>query len=535
MRKINPNKATDIYSITPAIIRDLSDFLPPILSPLFNKSIEEAQYPDALKYTKLIELYKSGDTALPTNFRPISLLPIIAKLLDTMINDQLMEHLLKTKQISPTQYAFRPGSDTTLALLKVLNDIHSSTDNSPKRKPTIGFYIDLSKAYDTISHDKLIEKLEKEFNFTPDTVKFFRSYLQNRQQETHTQHAKSTPQTITHGIPQGSTLSTTLFLLYINNITKTVPNSTVYTYADDTTLLITADSIEDLQKHAQNELDNLIKYFHLNNLVPNPTKTVYTLFHPATTQQEDLTFKMSNNAALQHTDSAKLLGIYIQRDLKQHSTINNIVKKLQPVIQMLRYATTLLPTQYMIRLYYTFVYPHLIGAISVWGTSDSTAQYMQPLRTTHKKIVRIVCNQPPRTHTMPLMNKHGILGLEKLYILRVSTEIHPYIHPNAAKPSIDRPQNDHQYVIITDVHAHGTRYSKNNMFIPNTNKYSKTQEPTHTSTHYAQIHTSIWNKLPTDINSIKCLTTFKTQLKLHLLETQRTAYQALLTQGYHQI
>jgi len=144
-------------------------------------------------------------------------------------------------------------------------------------------------------------------------VKFFRSYLQNRQQETHTQHAKSTPQTITHGIPQGSTLSTTLFLLYINNITKTVPNSTVYTYADHvrTTLLITADSIEELQEHAQNELDNLVKYFHLNNLVPNPTKTVYTLFYPTTTQQDDLTFKMTGNTTLQHTDSAKLLGIYI--------------------------------------------------------------------------------------------------------------------------------------------------------------------------------------------------------------------------------
>ena len=133
------------------------------------------------------------------------------------------------------------------------------------------------------------------------------------------------------------------------------------------------------------------------------------------------------------------------------------------------------------------------------------------------------------------MDKHCILDLEKLYTLRVSTEMHPYIHPNTKKSSIDRPQNDHQYVIITEVHAHGTRYSKNNMYIPNTNKYSKTQQPTHTSTHYAQLHTNIWNKLPISINSTKCLTTFKTQLKLHLLDTQRTEHQALLTQGYHQI
>ena len=505
------------------------------LAPLFNNSIEEGQYPDSLKYTKLIELYKGGDTCttLPTSFRPISLLPIIAKLLDTMINDQLMEHLLKTKQISRTQYAFRPGSDTTLALLKVINDIHRSTDKTGKQKPTIGFYIDLSKAYDTISHAKLLEKLDTEFNFAPATLRFFESYLQNRRQETHTQHSASTPQTITHGIPQGSTLSTTLFLLYINNITKTVPNSTVYTYADDTTLLVTADTIEDLQQHAQNEVNNLVKYFHLNNLVPNPTKTVYTIFYPTTTPPDSLKFTMTNNTALEHTDSAKLLGIYIQRNLKHHNTISNIVKKLQPVIQMLRYATTILPTEYMLKLYYTFAYPHLIGAISVWGTSSSTAEYMQPLRIAHKKIVRITCNRPPRTHTAPLLDKYRILDLERLYTLRVSAEMHPHIHPNTKKPAIDRPQHDHQYVIVTDVHAHGTRYAKNNIFIPNMHKYSKTQQPIHTSTHYAQLHTSVWNNLPNDISSITCLTTFKAKLKQYLLDTQHAQHNAVLKHGHH--
>ena len=100
----------------------------------------------------------------------------------------------------------------------------------------------------------------------------------------HNKNAQSDTQTITHGIPQGSTLSTTLFLLYINNIVKTVPNSTVYTYADDTTLIITAKTMTDLQTLSQTELNSLIKYFHTNNLVPNPTKTQYTIFHqPRTT------------------------------------------------------------------------------------------------------------------------------------------------------------------------------------------------------------------------------------------------------------
>ena len=104
INKINPNKANDIYKIKPAIIRDLADFLPPILAPLFNAPIDENEYPDSLKYTKLIELYKTGDTTLPSNYRPISLLSIIAKLLDAIINDQLMNYLVVSLSLCVRAY-----------------------------------------------------------------------------------------------------------------------------------------------------------------------------------------------------------------------------------------------------------------------------------------------------------------------------------------------------------------------------------------------------------------------------------------------
>ena len=137
-----------------------------------------------------------------------------------------MDHLTKHNIISPTQYAFRPNSSTTTALQTIINNIHQ---HKSKHKPTLAIYIDLSKAYDTISHTKLIHKLRHEFNFTDSTTTFFASYFQHREQSTHTQHAQSTMQTITHGIPQGSTLSTTFFLLYINNIIKTVTQSPTQT------------------------------------------------------------------------------------------------------------------------------------------------------------------------------------------------------------------------------------------------------------------------------------------------------------------
>ena len=174
-----------------------------------------------------------------------------------------MEHLTEHNIISPTQYAFRPNSSTTLALQTIIDEIHK---HKSKKRPTLAIYIDLSKAYDTISHEKLLHKLQHDFNFTAETVTFFKSYFRNRVQTTHTQHAQSEERIITDGIPQGSTLSTTFFLLYINDIIRTVPNSSVYTYADDTTLVVTSSDIPTLQALAQTELNNLINYFHSNHM-----------------------------------------------------------------------------------------------------------------------------------------------------------------------------------------------------------------------------------------------------------------------------
>ena len=351
--------------------------------------------------------------------------------------------------------------------------------------------------------------------------------------ETHTQNTISDTREITHGIPQGSTLSTTLFLLYINNIIKTVPDSKVYTYADDTTLIITAPTMQDLQTLAQSDLASLIKYFHENNLVPNPTKTTYTIFDPNPLQTLELTVTNGlYDHTLEHTKTAKLLGIYIQNNLKHSDTISNIIKKLQPTILKLRYATTLLDTQHMTRLYYTHVYPHLIGAISIWGSQNKAKEHLRPLTRTHKKIIRILHNVPPRTPTAPLMQKLGILHLASLYTLRVCAEMHPYIYP-VKEQQQSGPHHNHNYITVTEVHSHRTRYAAGHIFSPNAFKYSKTKQPKHASAYITQQHTDVWNGIPTEIRTIKSLAIFKQQLKKHLLTEQANQLILERQQGHH--
>ena len=198
MNKINRNKANDIYKIKPTIIKDLTPFLSPILTVLFNRSIDENEYPDSLKLTKAIELYKANDRTLPANYRPISLLPIIAKLLDTIINQQLMKHLLYHDIISPTQYAFRPYSNCTLALQTIIDKI---IDDKQRHNPTLAVYVDLSKAYDTVSHKKLLDKLKNEFNFSPGTLSLFLPHISK------TEDSHSTPNTHSRKHKQSLTAS----------------------------------------------------------------------------------------------------------------------------------------------------------------------------------------------------------------------------------------------------------------------------------------------------------------------------------------
>jgi hypothetical protein len=514
LKKINPHKADDIYKIKPGIVRDLAPFLAPILTALFNKAIDEHEYPDPLKSTKVIEIYKKKDKTDPANYRPISLLPIVAKLFDTLINDQMMTHLTNNNIISPTQYAFRPNSSTTAALQTILNKIHK---HKSTKQPLLAIYIDLSKAYDTIEHERLLHKLRHNFNFTEQTTAFFASYFHNRTQSTHTQHAKSNTQTITHGIPQGSTLSTTFFLLYINDIIKTTPKSKIYTYADDTTLIITATTIQDLQNLAQSELSNLITYFHNNNLVPNPTKTEYTVFYPTNSQQP---FQLSiGDTPINQTDEAKLLGLSIQENTKYNQAITNIIKKLQPTMQSFTYANKLLPTNRMKQLYYTHIYPHLIGNISIWGTANRQKSYIQPLIRTHKRIIRLITNQPPRTHTNPLMTQLSLLNINNLYILRVCAEMHPFIH--LPKSKLNRPDHDHTYILTSQIHNHRTRYSiQNHQFIPHKKHYSQNREPTLTAEHFNAKFAKIWNSIPAELRNVKPLKTLKKKLTLHLLTKQ---------------
>ena len=174
-----------------------------------------------------------------------------------------------------------------------------------------------------------------------------------------------------------------------------------------------------------------------------------------------------------------------------------------------RYANKLLSTKIMRELYYSHIYPHLILQISIWGTNNSNKTYIQPLIRTQKKILRLIKNLPPRSHTKPIMKELHILNIINLYTHRVCVEMHPFIHP---KKQLNRPEHNHKYTPVQEIHNHATRYS--------TQQHQYIQ---HNTEHFTKQYTATWNALPTQLRNITSTNIFKKQLKLHLLTSQNTS------------
>ena len=182
----------------------------------------------------------------------------------------------------------------------------------------------------------------------------------------------------------------------------------MYTYADDTTLVVTAAREADLQALAQSELGKLITYFHRNNLVPNANKTVHSTFYGP-----HLEIKVGDTV-VEHTETTPLLGIQVQTDFKYEVTLAKLVAKLQYIARQLTYANKLLPLAELRKIYFMHVYSHIIYAITIWGTTNPNEGRLSTLIKLHKKIIRRLCNKPRDAHTAPLMRTMQILPLSNM-------------------------------------------------------------------------------------------------------------------------
>ena len=276
IKLLNNHKTTGPNSIPTQILKQFKKTLSEPLNNLINLSFTTGVFPNIAKFAKIVPLYKKQNKLECNNYRPISLLSNIGKLIEKLLHKRLYSFLDQSKCLFGSQFGFRPHHSTNHALISITEHIRSALD---KNNFTCGVFLDFQKVFDTVNHCILLSKLSY-YGVRGIAHDLFKSYLTNRKQHTIINEMISSVLSITHGVPQGSVLGSLLFLIYINDLNHVVKLSTVHHFADDTNLIYSNSLLKSINKCIIHDLRLIGHWLRANRISLNVNKTEIVLFRP---------------------------------------------------------------------------------------------------------------------------------------------------------------------------------------------------------------------------------------------------------------
>ena len=294
--------------MTPALLfKQLATSVAHPLNTIFNVSLSTSQIPNAWRSAIVTPVFKSGLSSDPSNYRPISLTSPACKILESIINDSIIEYLLTNDLLSKQQYGFLNKRSTTIQLLDCITAWHQ---NLSSKHQTDVIYLDFAKAFDSVVHAKLLLRLEN-YGITGHVLQWIHDFLNNRTQKVRVGSSLSSPSSVSSGVPQGSVLGPTLFLIFINDICRVICNDVeMKLFADDVKLyrnIIDESSCNKIQTC----LDNIFAWCNAWQLKLSPTKcAVLSIGY----KKYDFCYKI-NNIAIQHVIFFKDLGVIVDQSL----------------------------------------------------------------------------------------------------------------------------------------------------------------------------------------------------------------------------
>ena len=418
--KLDPNKSSGYIDI-PIILIKLSKFIiADAIRRAFNYFLENGIYPDILKVAKVTPVHKGGSQSDLGRYRPISVLSPINKFFQSLLHKRLISFWTKHKLFHNTQFSFRQNYSTQLAVTHLYEFILEKID---KNSNVCGVFLDPAKAFDSVNHQILLDKLEH-YGIRGMAFDFFNSYLTNRKQYTSLDNLTSSILSVNTG------LRPFLFLVYMNDFPHCT-NCNTTLYADDAVLTIANSDLTDLKKKTDIELHNVTTWFNSNKLTLNYSKTQCLLFSNKSLKHS---FKIKlGDVEVTNNNTVKYLGTTLDDKLTWQYHIQIVAKKLSVAVGILSKLRHYVTKDVLIKVYYGIAYPYLLYPVTNWGNAAKT--HIQKIQVLQNRLIKIISNTFKfKTKLLPLYQELNILKFHNIYRLEVIKFMNK--HKNGKLPAL---------------------------------------------------------------------------------------------------
>jgi hypothetical protein len=465
-----------------------------ILLFLINESLRMGLFPERLKTSKVIPLFKSkGNTSDLNSYRPISIQSVFSKIFEKVFYNRFISFLESNSLLSSEQHGFRRGKSTISAVCDVINHILSALDS---KLEIAAMFFDLSKAFDSVNHPQLLKKLYY-LGIRGSANNWIQSYLSNRSQQVviklkgfcYSSHKKQ----VTQGVPQGSVLGPILFLTYVNDLSFILANilgAHPVQFADDTNVLVSSTDLETVSSQCNLVSNELSNWCSNNRLNLNAEKSQIVYFKNKNKTSGAISIQV-NQKSVPQVDCVKFLGLHLDASLTWEAHISNLTNKLSAKCFLIRSIRYTVSKDVLMALYYGQFYSHLTYGILFWGSSPHATRIFKM----QKRAVRLIANSHYLAPCKPIFRKLGLLPFPCVYILHVLL----YTHSNFS-----------QFNKNSDVHNHFTRGS-NNLHVPFVRTNTALCGPN-------SMGLKLYNALPNELRCIKSFSVFKCKIKEMLLQ-----------------
>ena len=424
--RMSSSKACGEDGVTIGMLRMTWSVIAPHVLEVVNASLVSGVLPGEWKRATVVPIHKSGSTSEPNNYRPVSILPVVAKLVESVVSSQLLEYLIAHSVLTDVQHGFRPGRSTESAMLDTVGYLMDGMD-----KGYIGCLTtaDTSKAFDSVQHSRLLEKLA----WYGIQDHWFSNWLENRFQRTR---GGETLLEITHGVIQGSLIGPILFLIFTNDLPSYLEDSKIVMYADDVQFLHQGQPrhILDLQQRVEHTVNTAHRWFNANSLKINPTKTDLVLIKSKRRQLNHNFTINFGNAEIPLSQAVKVLGMTLDSNLSFDAQVSTVIRRCYATMGGLAKLARSLPEEVKKMIIESLVFPHLVYCMSVWAGCGTTQR--QRIQKVINHCAQIVKGVPRSAHVSAILSELGWPNVDVLVAERDMAMMHSILHNDQAPASL---------------------------------------------------------------------------------------------------